>query len=233
MLAIDSKSQAATIAAAVLFSSACSISSPTLQETRELQTRIGDGGQFEVDAGAGSLTLIGDENSDAIHVRAEIYQTSANDDYTLTLNLQDGNRARLVADADSTFGSSDRIDLTITVPETLSVTIVDGSGSIRLEALIGDLNIDDGSGSIRVSDIQGNVVVEDGSGSIRVTGVSGNVSIDDGSGSISVKDAGGKVSVSDGSGSIDVDGADDFELLDDGSGSVSTRNIRSRSTDQT
>lgn len=233
MFAINSKTRAATIAAATLFASACSMSSPTLQETRELQTRIADGGRFEIDAGAGSLTLIGDENADAIQVQAEIYQTAANDDYTLTLDLQDGNRARLVADAASTFGGSDRIDLSITVPETLSVTIVDGSGSIQVEALIGALNIDDGSGSIRVSDIRGGVVIEDGSGSIVVTGVSGNVSIDDGSGSISIKDAGGKVSVSDGSGSIDVDGADDFELLDDGSGSVSTRNIRSRGTDQT
>jgi len=232
MLAIDSKNRAATIVAAALFSSACSMSSPTLQETRELQTRIADGGRFEIDAGAGSLTLNGDENADAIQVRAEIYQTTANDDYTLTLDLRDGNRARLVADAASTLGGSDRIDLSITVPEMLNVTIVDGSGSIRVEGLIGGLDIDDGSGSIRVSTIQGSVVVEDGSGSIVVTGVSGNVSIDDGSGSISIKDAGGKVSVSDGSGSIDVDGADDFELVDDGSGSVSTRNIRSRSTEK-
>lgn len=218
-------------ASAALICTACSFSSPTLQETRELRTPIPDGGRFEIDAGAGSLTLKGDAALDAIEVRAEIYQVSANDDYTLTLELQDGNRARLVADAGSSFGGgSDRIDLSITVPAQLEITINDGSGSIRVETLVGDLRIDDGSGSIRVSDIQGSATIEDGSGSISVTGVSGNVSIDDGSGSISVGDIGGKVSVSDGSGSIDVDGADDFELVDDGSGSVSTRNIRSRSS---
>jgi hypothetical protein len=202
-----------------------------LQETRELETAIDNGAQFAIDAGAGSLTLKGDETSDSIRVKAEIYQSKANEDYTLTLELQDDGWTRLVADASSSFGgSSDRIDLSITVPTRLNVTIVDGSGSIRVEALIGDLEIEDGSGSIRVSDIQGSIVVEDGSGSIVVTGVSGNVSIDDGSGSISVADTGGKVSVSDGSGSIDVDGAEDFELVDDGSGSVSTRNIRSRNS---
>jgi|SRR6056297_2030107 len=208
---------------------ACSFSSPTLQETRELQTRIPDGGRFEIDAGAGSLALKGDAASDAIQVRAEIYQVSANDNYTLTLELQDDNRARLVADAGSSFGGgSDRIDLSITVPAQRQVTIDDGSGSLRVETLIGDLDIEDGSGSIRISDIEGSVVIEDGSGSIVITGVSGNVSIDDGSGSISIMNTGGKVTVSDGSGSIEIDGADDFELIDDGSGSVSTRNIRSR-----
>lgn len=223
------KSTVTTLAAVIC--AACSFSSPTLQETRELQTMIPDGGHFEIDAGAGSLTLKGDAASDTIQVRAEIYQVSANNDYTLTLELNDDNRARLVADAGSSFGGgSDRIDLSITVPARIEVRIEDGSGSMHVESLIGDLDIEDGSGSIRVSDIQGNIVVEDGSGSIVVTGVSGNVSIEDGSGSISVVETGGKVSVSDGSGSIDIDGAEEFELIEDGSGSVNTRNIRSRNS---
>ena len=228
MITVATLPRLLTAASLAFICTACSFSSPTLQETRELRTQIADGGRFEIDAGAGSLTLKGDPASNAIEVRAEIYQVSANDNYTLTLELHDDDRARLVADAGSSFGGSDRIDLSITVPARLEVVIDDGSGSIRVETLVGDLDIVDGSGSIRVSDIQGSVTVEDGSGSIVVTGVSGNVAIDDGSGSISVGDAGGKVSISDGSGSIDVDGADDFELVDDGSGSVSTRNIRGR-----
>lgn len=217
---------AATLTAA-LICTACSFSSPTLQETRELETPIADGARFEIDAGAGSLTLKGEENADAIRVRAEIYQTSANDDYTLTLALHDDGRARLVADAASSFGGgSDRIDLSITVPRRLEVTIVDSSGSIQVDTLVGNLDIEDGSGSIRISDIQGNVVIDDGSGSIAVTGVSGNVSIDDGSGSISVIETGGAVTISDGSGSIEVDNAANFELVEDGSGSVNTSNIR-------
>ncbi|MBL38741.1 MAG: hypothetical protein CMP07_10085 [Xanthomonadales bacterium] len=219
----------AIASSAAVICTACSFSAPTLQETRELETPIADGGRFEIDAGAGSLTLTGDDTADAIRVLAEIYQTAANDDYTLTLELQDGNRARLVADAATSLGGgSDRIDLSITVPRRLGVTIVDGSGSLRVESLIGDVDIEDGSGSIRVSDIQGGVVLDDGSGSIVVTDIAGDVSIDDGSGSISVTNVGGKVTVSDGSGSIDVDGAGDFELVDDGSGSVSTRNVRNR-----
>lgn len=207
---------------------ACSFSSPTLQETRELETRITEGTRFEIDAGAGSLTLTGNDAANVIQVRAEIYQTSANDDYTLTLELQEDGQARLVADAASSIGGgSDRIDLSITVPERIHLTVRDGSGSIRIDRLTGNLKIDDGSGSIRVADIEGNVTIEDGSGSISVTQITGDVSIDDGSGSITVMDAGGKVKIEDGSGSIDVDGAADFELIDDGSGSVSKRNIRS------
>jgi len=219
------------VALAAMLCTACSSSSPVLQETRELEAGIAEGGRFEIDAGAGSLTLRGDANSNVIQVQAEIYQVNAGDNYTLTLELKDDNQARLVADAASSFGGgSDRIDLSITVPERLEVTIFDGSGSLRVDTLRGNLDIEDGSGSIRVSGIQGNVVIEDGSGSIVVNDVSGNVTVDDGSGSISVMNTGGKVAVSDGSGSIDIDGANEFELVDDGSGSVSTRNIRSRGT---
>lgn len=228
MRALVSSSRLVCVAA-VLITSACQLSAPTLQETRELQTTIADDGRFELDVGAGSLRLTGDEKADAIHVRAEIYQTTANDDYTLALELEEDGLARLVADTASSFiGGSDRIDLSITVPARLNVNINDGSGSITIATLVGDLDIEDGSGSLRVSDVQGNLVVDDGSGSITISDITGNVSIDDGSGSISVENISGKATVSDGSGSIEVEDAGDFELLADGSGSVKTRNIGDR-----
>lgn len=226
---------------------ACSMTQPTLQETRELELTVAPGSRLFVEAGAGSMVLDGDPAVDAVSVVAEIYQVEPSNDYTLTLEAQDDGSARLVAvSGDRMLSGSDRIDLSIRVPESLRVDINDGSGSLRVSGLRADLTIEDGSGSTAVSDIDGNVSIDDGSGSITVEDVRGNldlvdgsgsitvarvggdVDIDDGSGSISVEDAGGTVTVDDGSGSISVDGAGDFELVDDGSGSVRLNDIASR-----
>ena len=234
--------------AAALVSTACSMTSPTLQETRELELTVSPETTFIVDAGSGSLSVQGEAGLEMIMVEAEIWQVTANEDYTLTLEADGDERARLVADTDSGFGrNNDHIDLSIRVPDSLSVRVNDGSGSIRVRDLAGsvdiedgsgsiditqiggDVTLDDGSGSIAIDNVDGNIRIDDGSGSITIAGTGGDVRIDDDSGSITVRNTGGKVAVGDGSGSITVDGAADFELLEDGSGSVNLDNIRSRS----
>lgn len=231
--------------AAILVCAACTFRVAELQETRQLKMPAPTAGQFSIDAGAGSLSLHGDPEIEQIEVTAEIRQVTADPDgYTLSLDTGDDGQPRLVARTDGRLGhANDRIDLTVRAPRNLDVFIHDGSGSMRVHDLDGNLEVDDGSGSIEAVGIGGAVVVddgsgsldvravggdiriEDGSGSISVIGAGGDVTIDDGSGSITVRDAAGKVTVSDGSGSITVDGAGDFELLDDGSGSVNLRNI--------
>jgi hypothetical protein len=234
-------------AASLLGLAACTMRQPTLQETRSLELSVPAGSRFVVDAGSGPLALEGDESAEAIEVEAEIWQVEANDGYTLSLEIDGDGAARLVSRNDSRIGmNADYIGLSIRVPASLEVLIDDGSGSIRVSGLAGNVDIQDGSGSIRVSavggdltvndgsgsfgadDIGGNVSIDDNSGSITITDAGGDVTIDDGSGSITVRDVGGMVTVSDGSGSITVDGAVDFELRDDGSGSVNLDNIRSR-----
>jgi hypothetical protein len=234
-------------AVAAIALSGCTITQPTLQETRELELTVEPDGRLIVDAGAGSLALEGESNSSAIRVTAEIYQIQANDDYTLTLAADASGAARLVSRVDSRVtGSNDLIALSIRVPESMTVDISDSSGSMRVEGLRAPLSIEDGSGSMNVSDIGADLVVKDGSGSMRAANidgvveikdtsgsitlenVSGDVTIDDGSGSITARNIGGKVTVDDGSGSINVDGAGDFELIDDGSGGINLDGIRSR-----
>lgn len=229
----------------------CTMAKPALQETRELELDVEPGSLFEIDAGAGSLSLRGDAKTTAARVEAAIYQVRPHEDYELTLESDGEGGARLRSHTRSGPGMGrDHIDLSIHVPESLQVRIKDGSGSIRVSDLRGRLDIDDGSGSIRVASIEadvfidggsgsvdlqdtaGNVFVDDGSGSITVRNSGGDVTIDDGSGSITVRDTAGTVTVTDGSGSITVDGAVDFELLEDGSGSVNLDNIRSRESVQ-
>jgi hypothetical protein len=224
---------------------ACTVSSPTLQDTRTLEVSVAPGSGFMIEAGSGSLELQGEADRSTIEVEAEIWQVEPNDDYTLTLETDGDGVARLVSRHGSGIGANaDRIDLSVVVPESLELHVDDGSGSVRVSDLTGnveiddgsgsiaaariggDLTVDDGSGSFRAEDIGGSLSIQDNSGSITIDGIDGDVTIDDGSGSITVRNVGGVVSVSDGSGSINVDGAGDFDLRDDGSGSVNVDNIR-------
>jgi hypothetical protein len=120
---------------------------------------------------------------------------------------------------------SARIDLTVTIPANLPVSIDDGSGSIAV-ANVGALDIEDGSGSIDVRNVRGALSVNDSSGSIDVDNVTGNVAIEDGSGEITVKNVTGSVLIEDGSGAISVSRADSVRVRDDGSGSILVQNVR-------
>ncbi len=135
------------------------------------------------------------------------------------------------------------IDLEIGVPAGLSVTIKDGSGDMQISGtgalqiddgsgsivvnnIVGDVRIEDGSGEIRVEQVDGAVDIEDGSGAIDVSQVLSGVVVDDGSGELRIAQVGGTVSISDGSGSIDVmDVEQAVTILEDGSGRTEYRNI--------
>jgi hypothetical protein len=205
---------------------ACSFTEPTLQDTRTLELDVATGSRFIIESGAGPMTVEGDDGN-SIRVEADIYQRTSSDDYTLELALDGENEARLVVNTPmSSFGKSDYIDVRVRVPSSIQLEIDDGSGSLRVSNLDGDVDIDDDSGSLDIANIGGNLNVDDGSGSVTIERIGGDVSIDDGSGSINVSDVGGKVTVKDGSGSINVTDAGDFELIGDGSGSVNLDGIR-------
>ena len=201
-------------------------------ETRELRLDAGGVSVLEIEAGAGSLTVTGDPNADEIIVDATITVPESDEDQAksriekrLVLNLeQAGDTARLEGYFESGmfgWGETPSVSLTVTLPQALGLSIDDGSGSMEVSALNGDVFIDDGSGSIRLSDSGGHVEIEDGSGGIEINGVAGDVRIDDGSGSVTIERVSGSVFVDDGSGSIRVfDVQQDFIVEADGSGGV-------------
>ena len=188
------------------------------------------------------MDVVGVSGSNEITVVATI-QISGNDDdrarekmeSDMTLSLEkDSDTAELKAWFESSGwnwgrGDSPRISLEVRMPEGLHLDVDDGSGSIEIENVRGDISMDDGSGSLSMKDVGGEVEIEDGSGSIEVSGVGGNITINDGSGSITVKDVAGSVTVDDGSGGIDVsDVEEDLIIVDDGSGGLNFSNIGGR-----
>lgn len=194
---------------------------------------------LDIKAGAGSMEVRGVDGQDEIIVNATIVLGHADEDdapgiiekrMRLSLDKR-GDDAYLEATFDDGwFGTSAgaRIDLEVTIPTGLALTIDDGSGSIDVVDVEADVRIDDGSGSIDVRNVA-NVVVEDGSGSIDIEGAAGDVDVTDGSGSITVRSVTGSVTIDDGSGSINVSDVEhDLILLDDGSGSFRYSDVRGR-----
>ena len=207
------------------------------EEVRDLDLDANGISQLTINAGAGSMDVIGVAGLDKITVKATIVIPNEDEDDAgriiekrMRLSLQEkSGEAELEAWFKSglmSFGSSPYIVLEVNVPRGMAVNIDDGSGSIDIVDLAGDISIDDGSGSIDIRNVA-HVRIDDGSGSIDLVNANGDVWITDGSGSISVEHVQGSVTIDDGSGSIEVIDIDnDLIIVDDGSGSLRFSDIR-------
>jgi hypothetical protein len=209
-------------------------------EVRDLVLDADDIEVLNIDTGSGPLVVAGVPGADRIEVSATITVPGADEDEALEvlerdlrLSLaQNGSEALLESHIETrmfSWGDSPGIELEVRVPQRLSVTVDDGSGSIRIDDVGGSIRVDDGSGSLSIIGAGGAVAIDDGSGSIRVEGAGGDVKIIDGSGSISVRRVAGSVYIDDGSGSIDVDDVLlDLVIEESGSGSVDYSNVQGR-----
>ena len=212
------------------------------EEIRELSLETRGRDALEIEAGAGSLDIVGAPDTTEITVLAVI-EIDTNDDDDARETIEEKMVLVLEKDSDTATlkayfedsgwnwgrGDSPRISLEVQMPEGMHLNVDDGSGSVEIENVRGDVVMDDGSGSLTMKDVGGEVRIDDGSGSITVSGVGGDLSINDGSGSIKVDGVGGSVTVDDGSGGIDVsDVAEDLIIVDDGSGGLNFSNIGGR-----
>jgi len=208
------------------------------EEVRELALDASDIASFNIDAGSGNLDIVGVADAEEITVRATIRVPMTSEakairkmgeDMVLTLESSNGR-----AELDSRFrngifgfGRSRSIDLEIRVPRSMNLIIDDGTGSIGIEGVRGDLSIEDGTGSLSLSDVGGNVDIHDGTGSISVSNVGGDISVDDGTGSIEIRGVAGSVTLDDGTGSISVEDVEEnLIIIAEGAGSLSYENIR-------
>lgn len=222
---------------------AASLASPAwadYEEVRNLSLDTRGIDTLNIDAGAGSLEVTGVSGAGPIEVTATIQlagrkeskaRETIESDMVLTLE-KDSDTARLKAYFDQGgwgWGDSPLINLQVRMPETMRLIVDDGSGSLVVRNVRGDIALDDGSGSLTMVDVGGNIEIDDGSGSILVEGVGGDISINDGSGSIKVSGVAGSVTIDDGSGSIDVNDVEkDLIIVDDGSGGLDFSNIRGK-----
>lgn len=206
----------------------------TYTEKRELNIKAKGFQVLDISCGAGDLAVKGNEQQD-IKVTAKIEiegmsdqkaQQFIKDKIELSLEGKD-DIVYLKSKINGSFWrlKDARVNLVVILPPHLNLKVEDGSGSIRLGHMGGDVNIKDGSGSIEVSDTKGDLSIVDGSGAIDVRDIQSNVTVKDGSGSISIDRIGGNLKVVDGSGSIEVSGVAGHVLINDGSGSIDIHNV--------
>lgn len=210
------------------------------EEVRKLTLETEGISSLNVDAGAGSLAVYGETGISQITVIATIQVPGRDDekalrkiDKNMILSLD---RNGAIADLDAwfehgiwSFGKGPTIHLEVHMPAQLGLAIEDGTGSIEVENVRGDVYVDDGTGSLVMNGVGGNVEIEDGTGSITVTDVGGDISVDDGTGGIEIQGVAGSVTIDDGTGSIDVaDVANDLLIVDSGTGGVDYSNIGGR-----
>jgi len=221
----------------VVFLSACFAFS--YQEAKELSLPAEGIKKLEIRCGAGFLEVVGREDLEEIQVTAEIVVKGASEEKAkkfirkrAKLSLEKiGEKAVLVSlfrQPQPIFFSfrEKLINLTVNVPENITLRIDDGSGLIRIENIAGNVDLDDGSGSIKIVNIAGELDIEDGSGDIRVDKIEGNMEIDDGSGEMEAKNIAGDVRIDDGSGSIDMKGILGSVSIVDGSGSIYLEDVQ-------
>lgn len=211
------------------------------EEKRELTLDTRGIDMLSIDNGSGSIDIKGVSGASEITVTATILVPGENEDKArkqieedLVLTLEKNSdiavlKAHMEKRGFFNFGDGPSVSLVVNMPEGMHLEVDDGSGSIEISNVRGDVILDDGSGSIVMVDVGGDVEIDDGSGSISVMTVGGDISINDGSGSIKVRGVAGTVTVDDGSGSIDVsDVEEDLIIVEDGSGGLDFSNIAGR-----
>jgi hypothetical protein len=208
----------------------------TYRETRTLELRAGGVQVLSVRCGAGGLPLKGIEGTDIIHVFAEI-ESEGTDKEEFQLLVDKLIQLDLRREYDQVLLFSNalippltnieiRIHLNIQVPVNMNVRIIDGSGSIDITNIIGNLSIDDDSGAINAENITGPVLIEDGSGDIEIEDVQGKLEIVDGSGQIVIRHVTGDVTIKDASGGIEVNDIGGSVTVSDGSGSIDIYRVK-------
>lgn len=199
---------------------------------------------FYIDAGAGDLEVIGQEDLSDIIVEAHIYGEEVNaEDYQLSLEKK-GDKGVLIAMFMGNTYNNERIDVKVRMPKNLALLVDDRSGDVVIESIDAGLTLRDRSGDIHLANIAGGLIVDDRSGDIvaeavagdsKITDrsgdieleeVDGDLDIEDSSGDIRGKNISGVVTVEDSSGDININGAADFKIKRDGSGDVTLKNIQ-------
>ncbi|MGG1659052.1 DUF4097 family beta strand repeat-containing protein [Brevibacillus sp. NRS-1366] len=224
-----------------------------VEEKRHLELPLESIEALDIQTESGDLVVKGDDQATAIKVEATIKksQNIAAEDIIVTLE-KEGNTANLVSKTSGGFGIRyTDIDLTVTIPSNLKVSIADGSGDIDISHLAGSLTIEDDSGDISITDVTGEVEIDDQSGDIKINNAtalklihdeSGNISLEDTGGDVEIQDESGdlritkhngSLTISDGSGNIDIDKVSgDVTILEDGSGDRKVKNVRGSFTEK-
>jgi hypothetical protein len=156
------------------------------------------------------VRLVAERRGDVVEVRAEMpeHDDDWNGEQWTALDLEIEVPADARLEVEDTSGDAE-------LRGVGELSIVDGSGELRVEGVAGALDVRDGSGEVSITDARGDVHIRDGSGDLVLRRVRGTVDVEsDGSGGIDVADVGGLRVESKGSGSVHADGVEGDLIVD-------------------
>jgi len=107
------------------------------------------------------------------------------------------------------------INITVRIPNTLPINVVDEGGDLLIENCA-SLQVDDGDGDIVIDNAAGDVHVDDGGGDLKITHIEGNVVVYDGEGAITIQDVAGNLDIYDEGGDVSTSGIGGSTNIHDG-----------------
>jgi hypothetical protein len=142
---------------------------------------------------------------------------------------REGNVVTLWVEAPETFSGIGvfyaSLDLSVTVPAALPVSITDTSGDMKIDGL-SVTRITDSSGDVVATNLRSDVQISDSSGDVRVEQAAGRVELNDSSGDIVVRGAREVAITGDSSGDIVIERvAGDVKIDNDSSGDITVRDV--------
>lgn len=189
----------------------------------ERQLELAPGGELELDAASGKITVEGTDRS-GVRVLITSSRDDVEDRFEFTFREEAG---RVLVKTEKRgsfvrrwFDWNSSLHFDVEVPRDVALLLDTSGGSIRVEDIIGpvdadtsggaisveqifgDVRLDTSGGSITARRIDGNVLADTSGGRIEIDGASGEVRADTSGGSISIKDVGGRVMASSSGGSV-------------------------------
>lgn len=192
-----------------------------------------------VDSPSGPVRLVAKEGKEIV-VEAEIQGPTEQDLDRVQVKVEGTKEGKVAVGWTATDGKMSNLSVAFTVtapPGTLlsastgagsigaegftsGLKARSGTGSLKVRALKGDLDLDTKAGSIDVESLGGAVRAVSGTGSIQVSGPTGVLSLETAAGSVTVRGGEGDAVVSSGTGSLTVEGRKGNLSLDTKAGTV-------------
>jgi hypothetical protein len=197
-------------------------------ETRiERTLRLDPGGEFRLDASAGSVTVTGSPEAGA-HVVVTSRRSDIERLFDLDFQERPGavevtarRKRRLLFDVRN-YGS---LHFEVRVPARTRLVIDTSGGSIRVAGTRGDADLETSGGSVNATDLAGTLDVSTSGGSVGVDRLDGDVRAATSGGSVRVREVTGRVELQSSGGNIEGNGLGGPVRARTSGGSVELREI--------
>jgi phage baseplate assembly protein gpV len=153
------------------------------RERIEQTFEVSDTPTLEIDSFAGNVTIRAGEGR-VIQVVATKRTSRRSDMERIEIEMTESGAGLVIKTRKPAPLSNASVDLEITTPAGTRLDAHTGAGSVHVQGLTGDVQVDTGAGSVDMRDVKGDIDAHSGAGSIDVLDGTGVVRLDTGAGSI-------------------------------------------------